>query len=566
MSGVTSSKRQWTSLRVRAVAAVLLALAMLIPMVGVVMAQDGSMAAPPAQWGPYAGANKMCIVGRVINFDETGLPYSDLYTYTGDEPATKFVITAVQLNSNAAALTAEPNKEGNFEFQGLTPGDWRISIALTPGWQSVEPYTDFVDVHIGYGSQDCTRIRFKLRWPVPVEVLKIDDNHKPLKDWTIRAAPAYGNWFASPVEEKTNDQGMAYFNLTPGKWVFTEKAPKGTHFTPVLPQDGKQELIVNPKDNVKYSLRFKNRIYNNGCISVNKFDDMPRPDAEAKGGVAADGSTDAAAMSAYGYGLPGWKITIKRPNGTIAASGVTDALGNIKFKGLPYGPYIVVEETRIGWEPTEATAKQVVLTPETSSGDSCVDVTFVNRQRPAGYCIEGYKIDYNEHIGIPNWVITATVVTKGGFPDPNLDFDAMGQPIKALTTTTDATGKYVFEFPTNDYRIPGSAYKVCEENLDGWLPHTATCQTVYLPWKPSACVRARDFVNQQVGHWESITHGGGSSSGSGCSSTHTVVAGESLFGIGNAYGVSGGAMLAANPWVNNRPNRYVFPGDSVCIP
>jgi LysM repeat protein len=74
-------------------------------------------------------------------------------------------------------------------------------------------------------------------------------------------------------------------------------------------------------------------------------------------------------------------------------------------------------------------------------------------------------------------------------------------------------------------------------------------------------------MNQQVGHWEKITHPySSSSSGSGCSYTHTVVAGESLYGIGNAYGVSASSMLAANPWVYNRPNYYVYPGDTVCIP
>jgi hypothetical protein len=212
---------------------------------------------------------------------------------------------------------------------------------------------------------------------------------------------------------------------------------------------------------------------------------------------------------------------------------------------------------------------QVVLAPPAAGADvSCTEVGFLNRQSPPAFCIEGYKIDHNGNIGIPNWNITITPVTKGGYPNPDIDVDANGDPVSdEIEVTTDGTGKYSYTFPADDYRIPGAVYKVCEEERDGWLPHTPLCQTVYLPNKPGACVRARDFVNQQVGHWESITQGGGgSSSGRGCSSTHTVMAGESLFGIGNAYGVSASAMLAANPWVNNRHNRYVFPGDSVCIP
>jgi hypothetical protein len=73
------------------------------------------------------------------------------------------------------------------------------------------------------------------------------------------------------------------------------------------------------------------------------------------------------------------------------------------------------------------------------------------------------------------------------------------------------------------------------------------------------------FVNQQVGHTEASWHRPSHPS-VGCATTHSVVAGESLFGIGNAYGVSGSAMLSANPWIYSRPNRYVFPGDLVCIP
>ena len=81
-------------------------------------------------------------------------------------------------------------------------------------------------------------------------------------------------------------------------------------------------------------------------------------------------------------------------------------------------------------------------------------------------------------------------------------------------------------------------------------------------------VKVPNFVNQQVGHSEATAYGRPKHQGSGygCGYTHTVVAGESLFGIGRAYGVSGSAMLSANPWIYSRANRYVFPGDSVCIP
>ena len=38
------------------------------------------------------------------------------------------------------------------------------------------------------------------------------------------------------------------------------------------------------------------------------------------------------------------------------------------------------------------------------------------------------------------------------------------------------------------------------------LPHTPTCQVVQLPEWPGACVQAKDFVNQQVGHAEKVKY------------------------------------------------------------
>ena len=202
MSGVTSSKRQWASLRVRALAATLLALAMLIPGIGVAMAQEPTPA--PAEWPPYAGANQLCIKGSVINFDETLLPFSDLYT--AEDPIVPWQITATPIDpAGGAVLTTTTDEDGYFEFSatdGIDVGTWRITITRPAGWELVDPYTDSYDVVVGFGAKHCTEVRFKLRWPVTVVVYKIDDDHNLLEGWTIRAQPARGNWFASPVEEE----------------------------------------------------------------------------------------------------------------------------------------------------------------------------------------------------------------------------------------------------------------------------------------------------------------------------------------------------------------------------
>ena len=51
-----------------------------------------------------------------------------------------------------------------------------------------------------------------------------------------------------------------------------------------------------------------------------------------------------------------------------------------------------------------------------------------------------------------------------------------------------------------------------------------------------------------------------------CSSYHKVQKGEGLYQIGADNMVPAGKMLAANPDIAARPNKYVVPGEMVCIP
>ena len=522
MSGYRSSKRQWLPKHVRVLAAALLALMMLIPMVSAAYASGEGDSAAGSNVRPR---NVLCVDGSVINFDETAMGKG-------------WKITATPIDPEGAAIQTETDSDGEFSFDNLTVGLWEFAITLGDGWDSITP--DKFTVMMDYGHDKCAVIRFKIKRPVPVTVLKIDDNHVPLADWVIKASPAYGNWFASPITATTDVNGEAQFLLTEGKWEFTEKAPKDTTYVPVMPSSGKQELDVEWNDGQPIMIRFKNRLTFQGCIEAYKLDVPPPP--------AGGGDPGAS------WGLPGWKITVKRTNGSVVTSGYTDSMGYVKFKNLPLGPYIVEEEARIGWSPVTPTSFTVNLV-----GGTCEPVTFYNEQSPPGFCIEGRKIDHNGMIGIPGWKITATPIYKGGYPNEKTD------GATKIEVFTDGQGKFRIDLPGNDYRIPGAAYKVCEEEKTGWLPHTALCQTVYVPYKAGACAKAWDFVNQQVGHWESITIGPASGSSS-CETSYTVQAGDSLCGIGAAYGVSCGAMFAANPWVYNNPNHYVYAGQSVCIP
>jgi len=513
-------------------------------------------------------------------------------------------------------------QEGEFKFSdmaisnaitptgGVRTGVFTATIQSTVGWEGVTP--TIISFPIDPGQDGCVHIRFKMRQIVPVDVFKIDADHTPLGGWTIRAVPGPGNLFAIPQEEETSDPisgtvvltgGIASFTLTPGLWIFTEQAPKADYdelnpvpenYVPVVPPTGRQELVVpDDRDPAAAPLRvvFKNELVT-GCFIVQKqglTDDPTTPDAP----VPAVGAS---------FNVGGWGFKLLRKDGTVARQGVTDANGQLRFDNLPLGPYTIAEEDRPGWDEVTASAQDIIVDGNNCEPGDQALVTFQNRQDDSGLCIEGYKIDANGGYGIAGWEMSADPLSKGGFDPANV--------------FTDGLGHFQFNFPADDYRIPGAEYQICELEKDGWLADNRTCQKVRLPEWPGACVQLEDFVNQQVGHsdnhydnshndypngkagadasypsngpdsknnsyqngqqqggkgGESYPQGGqqeGSSygnSGQQCSTYHVVKAGEGLYEIGNQYQKTAQQMLDANPSVSG-DDLVIFEGQSICIP
>ncbi|MBV7337526.1 LysM peptidoglycan-binding domain-containing protein [Chloroflexi bacterium TSY] len=461
--------------------------------------------------------DKLCVAGQVINHQE--------------QPLAGWVIRAESVDPPGAARMTSSDDEGNFRFDDLSVGQWNFAIGVQTGW---EPVTDDnFEVKLTYGLTECRTIRFKMRRVVTVSVLKIDEQHVPQAGWTIRAEPGLGNEFAIPQELTTDTTGVATFTLSLGHWIFSEIAPDDIDYTPISPPTGVQELIVTAPG--PHTIRFKNFINLNplGCITVTKRE------------VVDD-------LNQTPFGLPGWEITVRRADGSVADQGETDALGQITFSELPFGTYTVSEKLLPGlWEPTTPTSFAVTLDNE----EQCVEIEFYNKQVAPGYCIVGRKVDTNGLVGLPDWRISAKPIEAGGYvPGPEF---------------TDGKGYFRIDFPNGDnpdYRIPSAKYEVCEEVRPGWLPHTATCQTVQLPSRPGVCTQLKfDFENQQVGHVETEPTEP-SDPTPGCWGIHTVRRGEGLYQIGADYGVSRADILAANPWVKRQYRMYLYRGQKVCIP
>lgn len=504
----------WHSAKVRLGLAFVLSVLLLLPVVTVYAAgsTQGS--------GVVPSGNDICVEGTVIDHEEEPLDDGRIVTAT----------------YNGISIAAAVDEDGEFEFEdGLVPGRWNFTIDVIKEGEEWEPVTPAsFDVELEYNQDDCYQIRFKLRRLITVVVVKIDENHNRLADWQIKAVPSSGNKFAISYEAETNSNGEATFRLTKGDWKFYEYPPEDDDdlaYSPVVPLSGSQELFVDTPG--PYTIRFKNRLNVNGCIEVLKQDVPPA------------GSSDSP------FPLQGWGIDIERANGSIAASGTTDARGKIKFENLPYGPYTVVEETRVGWTSYTASSFDVDLTPDQSG---CVLVVFDNQQSDPEYCIEGRKIDVNGKVGLPGWIITAEPLDDGDI-DP-------------ADVTTDGLGMYKFTFSGNDYRVPGSRYEICEdyEDVEGWVARSPICYTVTLPSTPGACVQVPDFANAQVGNSDSYKPSKPSHDGHGCNTTYTIKKGDNLYRISSKYGVSFNELVNANPWVRNNKNYLINVGQQLCIP
>lgn len=502
----------WHSAKVRLGLAFVLSILLLMPVISAYAA--GSTQGT----GVVPSGDDICVEGTVIDHEEKPLDDGRIVT----------------ASYNGVSIAAAVDEDGEFEFDsGLIPGRWNFTIDVIKEGEEWEPITPAsFDVQLDYNQDDCYQIRFKLRRLITVVVVKIDENHNRLADWQIKAVPNRNNKFAIAYEATTNNNGEATFRLTEGSWTFYEAPPEDDSdlaYSPVIPLSGEQQLYVDTPG--PYTIRFKNRLNVAGCIEVLKQDVPPL------------GSGDEP------FPLQGWGIELLRADGTLAKSGVTNAQGKIKFNDLPYGPYTVVEETRVGWESTTATSFDVTLSPDQSS---CVKVVFDNQQAEPEYCIEGRKIDVNGKIGLPGWIITAEPLDKGDI-DPA---DMM----------TDGLGMYKFTFSGNDYRVPGSRYEICEdyEDVDGWVARSATCYTVTLPTTPGACVQVPDFVNAQVGNSDSYTPDTGHAYG--CSKSYTVKGGDNLYKISSNYGVAFKDLVNANPWVSKSHNYTIYVGQSICIP
>ena len=149
----------------------------------------------------------LCVDGLVINHQE--------------QPLGGWSVTATYVEPGGAAtsLTAVSDESGKFHFDLGEVGRWQFKIAMPASWRAVTDAS--FEVNVAYGSAHCLDIRFKVEQTVEVIVLKIDDDHTPLANWTIIATPGNNNPYNKVHKAVTDADGRATFLLPPGHWIFT---------------------------------------------------------------------------------------------------------------------------------------------------------------------------------------------------------------------------------------------------------------------------------------------------------------------------------------------------------
>lgn len=555
---------------------------------GALLALSAVLTFSNAQAATVAG--EFCIEGVVINWKEEPLADWVVTLYGIDELGDQVELATT--TSAPAPEGKDDDPKGFFEFDdvdlvGGLYSNYLVTVAPPngqEGWEGVTP-TELL-VPLRSGRHDCARIRFKVRRVVVVEVYKIDSLHQLQGegDWEIKAEPGPGNNFAEAQTARINDQGFATFTLTLGVWTFMERPVdnKPDSWMPILPHGGKHEIDLTYQAD-PYQIVFKNDIINLGCVVIMKYAVFEGENGVEPTALFDKGSEVGAlenvspfginASQLFTFGAGGWGFKLLRSDGSIAASGKTDAVGRLKFENLPFGPYTIVEDDMPGW--AELSDRYVEFTlarfPDPNGldlldEDGCYVFEFFNEQDGSGYCVEGRKVDVNGFYGIADWEIEVNPVAKGGFEFVD---DTNTVDVDESQFFTNALGEYRIDFPRDDYRVPGGTFEICEEDRDGWVSVGPSCYTVTLPEWPGRCVQVPDFKNAQVGHKQEVKHGKDGPGKGGpitCSSHHEVKKGEGLFSVGASYKVTPQAMLNANPEVRATKDYAIYIGQRLCIP
>ncbi|MDP2335268.1 MAG: SdrD B-like domain-containing protein [Bacteroidota bacterium] len=271
-----------------------------------------------------------------------------------------------------ARLTAITDKDGNYCFTNLVPGDYKIVEGLRPDWQQKMPASGYYAVALEAG-KNISRKDFGNMLNSQLGSIcgmkyndlngngKRDEGEPGISDWTILIG---GTADFSMVTDKNGE--FCFTNLKPGVYKIGEQSRQG--WVQTAPSEHYFTIELKAGEHITKQ-EFGNILDPiTGSICGMKFND-------ANGNGIMDGGE---------LGIPDWTINLA---GTAIKTITTGADGSYCFNDLTAGNYSISEVNQSNWYPT------VPLNPSSytitlAAGQLLKNQDFGNTTDP---CVSGIK-------------------------------------------------------------------------------------------------------------------------------------------------------------------------------
>ncbi len=387
-------------------------------------------------------------------------------------PGWEFTISEISTTPSTTPSSATTDWKGRSFFYNLPPGNYLVKETAQIGWCPASGENSDTSVSLISPREPgvCQEIVFTNRQEHNscIAVRKQDTNGKPLPGWLFWLKRPDGTF--PPRFGITGEDGTIYFTDLPlGEWEIIENyvnpftQDEFLQLTGLLPTDlpggwtafsqtgwewsigtlpGELGISMTPPPSDVPGLEAFSSGWWVPVDSTNRIVNLEEPSCTCKLEIFTNealGGVQGYKINHFEQGLSGWEINATNQSTGETKTTYTDSTGYFRFH-LNLGTWIISEVIPDGWEAV--TPSEVVV--NITQPFVYEHVRFKNKTEYA--CVDVYKRDSFDGVGLPGWLITMQPAYGG----------------TASTGWTDGTGWYRFNM------LPPGTYIVSETMLPGW--------------------------------------------------------------------------------------------------